>query len=1339
MLSAQRTSIKISDYLYSSTFNNGKCTEYLRVTAHFSTGEAPNTFINYTRGNTNAEDQEYTLQGVVSKLVVSVYAKDRIPGGRFTRCRNSTEIIEETYDIPVDVNSCDANTIAHTNAYAEEVTQSFSFNYEISPKPEISINGTFNIEDDVIGYEELITLSASEGFNESLYQWQYGFNGADDWIDIPRPASRTLDIRLIDFLDESVIGREVFFRIGTCDGNGSSNSINKRVREYGQMTRIAIDNFVYDDIRFKHHYCRGQIRITAVLEGGRRIELERFSYVKREIRFDSREYYVEGKVERMEVYMFGRDGKKIKWRRCKSGNRNRIKKTYRINLNENEACNSGRFRRRVESSNDDARMRVTFNYKVVPMPKITRPSVSNIVGYEDPVSLNAQEGFNDNVYNWQYSFLEGTPPFVWTDLAGPSSPTREIVLADVFDESVIGKEIFFRTSACDNEGTQNVVGYEIRKSAPRIIEISTTPVSCYDAEDGSVTLTFDRPLRQGDLFSFTISDLSTPDSVVVDNLNNVIDFEDGNKITLENLPPSSTEFLVEMIGYNNGEPYYTEAPYHRANFTIDRPTPVSFVGEPSDNSINVYCHGGQDGEIELTAEGGTGTYEFLLRGQNESWDENSWRSFSSATSHTIEDLFPDTYYIKIRDANECVARQQTLVNGEIDLGDEIVKEVVITQPEFSLSVTTEILNAPTAYGFEDGRIIATINGGTALNDNSYEFEWRDENNNVITTTSAIYNEGQGYLVTLHSVGEGQYTVTIRDANHDNASTKEGCTVISETIALIQPSKLEISIEVYPISCNADNEYSNNIDTNFDGVPDQFQDGVLVATVTGGVPYDIETPDYSSPVPTNSNGDLLPYFYHWKMQLSDGSWQDLAINDHYIDFLDTAANYSLNVTDKNGIVLGNYVSIIEADGSRSYELDEALDVERYLSQPDRLELAFTKADVTCANGNDGIAQVIATGGVAPYTYRWSNGDTSATINTLIAGTYLVFVTDAKGCQIEGNVKIEQSNDIEIEPASVVAPTCFEGNDGLINIRVTGGVPPYTYLWNTGATSAQIQGVSAGTYSVEITDASGCKAFHEEVLLNADPVVVNLESKRSLCGDQSLTLDISIDDAEAIYSWVSDTGFVSSDSSVTLTETGRYTATITTGRGCVGVEEVIVETFDRPIDSYFFITTQAYTGEDIVLTNVSDPLGEIVEWTIPEGGKIISQTEREIVLNFEKEGPYDINLRSYQGDCYEDFEKTILVHPAIEGPEVTNSQRNFIEEFILYPNPSNGSFKTKISLASASNITVKILHLISGTTMYERSEKDSQEFLLDYSLSLPTGVYLMLLETPKGSETRKLIFD
>ncbi|WP_271782934.1 T9SS type A sorting domain-containing protein [Aquimarina algiphila] len=1120
----------------------------------------------------------------------------------------------------------------------------------------------------------------------------------------------------------------------------------------GQGSDVHINNFHYF-VNGDENICENEVRFTANFSDGTdQVFFQNFDY-REGNHFRPNEVFTFNKrVISINAYVYTRERRG--GRSCGSGKGSRISQDVTFNTNMNPCVNGSYEEYRRNGGEFEVEHRLKFTWLVTPRVSLQRVG-SDIAGYEDDFRVRASEGFNSSVYRWQYQITNiGQAPngFSWSDIPGVTrnrnlavTPSSFLPLTD------IGKEIHIRTFSCTPATPPNTVSFKLRRSAPHIINNDPQDVNCYDTEDGSIKLTFDRPLETGDNLNIAVVDLSTPigtDPVTGATLYdlvkpfNTISFDASNSVLLDGLPASilGSGFRIDIIGGYNGLAYFSEAPSHTLTFDIGRPTPVAFIGDPGAdaNKVDVWCNGGSDGTISLEAIGGVGAaeyYEYLIRNKDETWTDN-WIRFSGQFTHTIENLPANTYYIKLRDANGCVAKIQDTSTGELLLGAEDVKEVIIDEPDFSVSVNVELVKNPSAFGFEDGRIQAIIQGGTAKGDNTYNFEWRDEDNNIVTTTEEFFDSGN-YVVALHSIGKGSYTVRITDANYDSATNKEGCTETSDTFVLEEPDPIIVQIDILnPISCNIGNTYDNGEDFNDPlGIPDQFQDGALIATVTGGVPFDKTSGNTTGQCRTA----FRRYCYRWKKNVS-GVWQDIAVNDSVIRF-QSVGTYALNVEDKNGIVLGTYEEYYPGgvDGPREYRLVDAIDSTKYLPQPDALGISFTKTVVTCANGNDAQATVSITGGTPPYTYLWSNGKTTPMINNLIAGTYLVFVEDAKGCQIEGTVVIDQPNGLEILPISEVSPTCFEGDDGRIEVNIQGGNPPYTTKWNTGSTATSISGLTSGTYLLEVIDAKGCKTFYEKVLIDPDPIVVNLEDRRSLCGNQSLNLDIAIDDPGAVYSWFSENGFSSSENEVEITQSGRYVATITSSLGCIGIGEIEVEVFDTPIDSDFLITTQAYTNEEVILVNVSEPMGETVEWTVPEGVEIISQEDGKLVLKFESEGPYDINLRSYQLDCYQDFTKTILVQPAIESPEVFASQGEFIEEFIVYPNPNEGTFKTKISLAEESNIKIKIVNLMSGATMHERIEKNNIDFLLDYSMSLPTGVYLMLLETPKGTETRKLIFE
>ncbi|WP_108867405.1 T9SS type A sorting domain-containing protein [Aquimarina aquimarini] len=995
-----------------------------------------------------------------------------------------------------------------------------------------------------------------------------------------------------------------------------------------------------------------------------------------------------------------------------------------------------------------------YRARVFPVVSINQPNNSAYLANDEFLTITLPDNIDPSYYNWEYSIREGKVdgPFLPFPSTVNGRVTNNIarlrIRGDEFlTDNEFGKIINIRVNPkCGIGVPSDPIPLEYLKSVPRIINKNPTDVSCYDSTDGSVYITFDGPLDPNlKGINIFIEDFSRPSGVdsnqvptyeVVMTVNNIKELDANNGILIEDIPPSNPPTANNTRIRLFGEGYYTDASGHTANVNIGRPDFVSF---DIINTIPIWCRGGQDGEIVLQASGGTNKgyqYTYKLEGETKADD---WKPFSNDTTHTIKNLPPGKYEVKVRDANQCLAKIPfTDTDGTIKLGNPLIRKTEITQPDATLEVTTKILNHPTAFGFEDGRILATMTGGTLISGNRYTYEWRDQNNNLVNTTSAIYNAGQGYLVTLHSVGQGSYRVSVRDANYTSATDKEGCMAISEVVNLVEPPKLKVRIEEYhPISCNNNNEYSDQVDTNVDTVPDQFQDGALIAYAEGGVPFDIMTPDFNNPYPIDDQGNLLPYFFNWKQQLPNGSWVDVPQKGTIITFLSTA-NYALNITDKNNIVLGTYAPITLPDGSRKYELVTALDEPRFLPQPDKLVLSFTHTSPSCLGGNDANAMVHVSGGIPPYTYSWSNGETTDAITNLIGGRYVVFITDARGCQLEGRLMIEQPNGIEIKPIMIKHPTCIGYNDGKITLDITGGTPPYSYQWIEGSTAAtsSIDQIIAGTYLLQITDNQGCVAFYEETLIDPDPIEVDLGEDRSLCLEQSLLLDIKVDDPNASYYWSADNGFSSTNSTVEIVQPGIYTATLTTGIGCIGIDTIVVDVFDTPIDARFLLTTQAYTDEEVILVNISEPIGDRVVWTVPEGVTIVSESKDELIAVFPEATSYDIHLRSYQGDCYEDFIKTVIVEEAVALQVNTG---DFIEEFIVYPNPNDGTFKTKVSLAEDANIVVKIINLLSGTTVHERSEKNKQEFLLEYSISLPSGVYLMLLETPKGSEIRKLVVE
>jgi gliding motility-associated-like protein len=136
--------------------------------------------------------------------------------------------------------------------------------------------------------------------------------------------------------------------------------------------------------------------------------------------------------------------------------------------------------------------------------------------------------------------------------------------------------------------------------------------------------------------------------------------------------------------------------------------------------------------------------------------------------------------------------------------------------------------------------------------------------------------------------------------------------------------------------------------------------------------------------------------------------------------------------------------------------------------------FVSSEPLCNGDCNGSIQVSANGGTPPYLYQWSNGDNTQSISNLCAGTYTITITDNDGCESVGTHLLNEPLPLEIDYIVGNIP-CEEACIGAIMLDVSGGTQPFTYFWNTGATTNPITDLCVGVYDVVITDSNNCQAF------------------------------------------------------------------------------------------------------------------------------------------------------------------------------------------------------------------------------------------------------------------------
>ncbi|GAA0565074.1 hypothetical protein GCM10009415_54680 [Chitinophaga japonensis] len=609
----------------------------------------------------------------------------------------------------------------------------------------------------------------------------------------------------------------------------------------------------------------------------------------------------------------------------------------------------------------------------------------------------------------------------------------------------------------------------------------------------------------------------------------------------------------------------------------------------------------------------------------------------------------------------------------------------ITEPVAPLAIIHVVIADPQAFGYTDGHITVTLSGGTPAADGSYSVQWLDANGQPLTQHTEQVAPG-AFVTKLEHAGDGRYTLQVKDAQFGrstNGSTG-GC-YISADYELTEPPLLKVYIAQHRyVACNGDS------------------DGQLVAHAEGGIPL--------------SSG--LPYQYQW-FKVLNGSLVPVPQTDSIIHGM-AAGAYLVTVTDYNHI-------------TRSSDTF-------HLTEPGPLSVAISTTAVTCASGQDGTATGIVSGGTAPFHYEWTTGDTTAGIQNITEGSYLLFVRDAHGCETQNQADIYIPGGIVID-ADIKAPTCHGDCDGYIRTSISGGVPPYTYKWNTGHTGAALEQLCAGRYTLTITDANNCRRIQTFSLPDPAPLQVQLGADKTLCNGQAWTVNAAIADPQARYVWGGSPAFQAAAPQVTLSNSGQYWVTVTDGKGCTGSDTIRIQQRKVDISAEFVAATQVFRNETVSLINISSPLPEKTEWIIPANRNITVLQNSTLLaeLRFGDTGVYHIQLRSTIGDCEQVFSKQIAVLEQQSFTQPGGAQEPFIRSFEVMPNPNTGQFSVRISLDKTAEIRLRLFNIISNQLVSDRRESPAQQFNIGYQLNITAGTYVLLLETPMGPAIRKIIIS
>ncbi len=558
------------------------------------------------------------------------------------------------------------------------------------------------------------------------------------------------------------------------------------------------------------------------------------------------------------------------------------------------------------------------------------------------------------------------------------------------------------------------------------------------------------------------------------------------------------------------------------------------------NPVNPTC-AGNNGSITANLSGGTAPYTVTIDTGGTPFTLN----IPIAITQAISNLPAGTVSVSVVDAAGCQSNTSATLSAPTNCCT------------FQINATL----SPATCGNANGGISVVSSNGSG----NYSYSW-SANAAAGNNASASNLIANVYALT---VTDNAYAGCLIDTSF-NLTNIAGPTVtsvnnISETCAGTADGSITVNASggtaplTYTWSTNANTGNSPTANAliagtyNFTVTDGNNCSATSSVTVTAGVCCNLQTNatatttkcglDNGSVTVNVLSGGLAPYQYSINGAIAQTSNQ--------FDSL-AAASYSIVTTDANGCTSTATVAVPNSTNSVS--------------------VSVTATDITCNGLANGSAAATAAGGNGVLSYLWSNAATITSIQSLVAGTYTVTVTDADGCAASASgvvvepaeLTISLGNNVTVcsgETASLVAPTGFA-----------------TYTWSTGDTTASIPQVPVGNYSITATNTDGCTAT-SSIVVEASNTTVDLGPDQDVFEGESVTLEPVVSgNAEGVYTWLPPTTLsctVCTNPVATPTDTTIYYLSYIDENGCLFNDSITLNLL--PEGKVFFPTVFSPNGD------------------------------------------------------------------------------------------------------------------------------------------------------------------
>ncbi|MDJ1482608.1 T9SS type A sorting domain-containing protein [Cytophagaceae bacterium YF14B1] len=791
----------------------------------------------------------------------------------------------------------------------------------------------------------------------------------------------------------------------------------------------------------------------------------------------------------------------------------------------------------------------------------------------------------------------------------------------------------------------------------------------------------------------------------------------------ENLPVGKYRLVVKEQGGADCNAYSTD---------LEIIAPPA-LGITNIQTTHVTCFGYKSGEIRFTGTGNTQGYQYQIT------HTTGAIAPQNNTTGIFSGLPAGDYRLTVR---------RLLPAGCTD-SFTYPSTVVITQPSQLMATLTG--KDISCADKEDGQLTLKVNGGTGTT-YSYIVRRKDGVDSVTYKSGTLTG-----VLTVEGLIDGNYSFQATDVN--------GCSVFSESVTIHRPAPLKItSVNRTDIVCITDKgsiaivaqggiapyQYSINNGVAFSASASFI--GLSAGTYTILV-KDVNgcTASYTTPIQITIPAQELSFTH----TVSDYNGYQISCfggNNGYVILQATGGNgstytgYSYSVDGRpyqtsnrlDGLTAGRHQLNVK-DG-RGCIVSQSID----LIQPEiRLGLQLVdKTNVVCAGDHSGKLTVKAVGGAAPYEFSIDGGQTyqaQALFANLAVGTYGLIAKDKNGCMAtltEAITSLYSPIEIVYQISEV---NCRGGNDGTINITVSGGKAPYTYQWlETQQTSEDAIGLTAGTHTVRVTDAAGCqKEMQMNVGQPARELTFQLTTVPVCYGQTNGSIQIHASGGTPPYVYSIDNGDSFQSNTDFAVGIGTYSIRVRDSKQCQTTgSTIILQRNDQP-EPGFLVASSESARDTLVITDISVPKADSLHWTFDTAAEILDSNAWAPQLRFAEAGEYTIQMTGFFGGCAYSVTKTLYLKPFDPTAPVTPVPGSrYLISLEVSPNPNDGVFVAKAKLLKKQPLVLVVIDML-GNERYRKTWDKTQE--IEEHITLPdvkAGMYILRAVTENDAREVKI---